>query len=95
MEKSIGEMRVRADFNVSGSGHVDEIKNVTAHLINSVESLKVYHAAPAGNMARVGESVPMKQVLSNDPEQLRLIALAQTAYEEACMWAVKAITFKK
>jgi hypothetical protein len=26
-------------------------------------------------------------------EKLRLIALAQTAYEEAAMWAVKAATF--
>lgn len=26
------------------------------------------------------------------PEKLRLIALAQTAYEEAAMWAVKAAT---
>ncbi len=25
-------------------------------------------------------------------EKLRLIALAQTAYEESCMWAVKALT---
>jgi hypothetical protein len=29
---------------------------------------------------------------SNGPEKLRLIALAQTAYEEAAMWAVKAAT---
>lgn len=29
----------------------------------------------------------------SDPEKLRLIALAQTAYEEAAMWAVKAATF--
>jgi hypothetical protein len=29
---------------------------------------------------------------SDDPEELRLWALAQTAYEEAAMWAVKAAT---
>lgn len=29
------------------------------------------------------------------PEQSRLAALAQTAYEEAAMWAVKAATTKK
>ncbi len=28
-----------------------------------------------------------------DPEIRRLVALAQTAYEEAAMWAVKAATF--
>lgn len=27
-----------------------------------------------------------------DPEKMRLIALAQTTYEEAAMWAVKAAT---
>lgn len=30
---------------------------------------------------------------SAEPEKLRLISLAQTAYEEAAMWAVKAATF--
>jgi hypothetical protein len=29
----------------------------------------------------------------SEPEKLRVIALAQTAYEEAAMWAVKAATF--
>ena len=32
---------------------------------------------------------------SSEPEKIRLISLAQTAYEEAAMWAVKAATFKK
>jgi hypothetical protein len=31
----------------------------------------------------------------NPSEQLRLVALAQTAYEEAAMWAVKAATTQK
>lgn len=30
-----------------------------------------------------------------NPEKLRLISLAQTAYEEAAMWAVKAATFEQ
>jgi hypothetical protein len=29
----------------------------------------------------------------SEPEKFRLISLAQTAYEEAAMWAVKAATF--
>ena len=29
---------------------------------------------------------------TSDPETIRLIALARTAYEEAAMWAVKAAT---
>lgn len=65
-EKTIGEQRVRTDFNVSGSTFVDDIKQRTAELINVCESLK-----------------------EKDP---RLASLAQTTYEEAAMWAVKAAT---
>lgn len=63
---TIGEERVRIDFNVSGSGVVDEIKRKTAELITLCESLK--------------------------PLDGRLASLAQTTYEEAAMWAVKAAT---
>ena len=65
-EKTIGEQRVRTDFNVSGSTVVDAIKEKSAELINLCETLK-----------------------SQDG---RLASLAQTAYEEAAMWAVKAAT---
>jgi hypothetical protein len=63
---TIGEMRVRALFNPSASGDVDNIKQKTAELIDICESLK-----------------------AKDP---RLAAIAQTAYEEAVMWAVKLAT---
>lgn len=65
-KKSIGELRVRADFNVSGKSIVDEIKAKSAELINICETLK----------ERDG----------------RLASIAQTSYEEAAMWAVKAAT---
>lgn len=68
MDYSIGEQRVRIEFNSSNSGLVDQIKRKTAELINLCEDLK-----------------------EKDP---RLAALAQTAYEEAAMWAVKAATAK-
>jgi len=71
---SIGEQRVRSEFNPSGSGNVNCIKNETAKLINVCEEMK----------PKVGEPVVV--------EKMRLIALAQTAYEEAVMWAVKAAT---
>jgi len=64
--KTLGELRVRIDFNVSGSNVVDAIKQKTAELINLCENLK----------AKDG----------------RLASLAQTAYEDAAMWAVKAAT---
>lgn len=65
-ELTIGEKRVRTEFNPSENGVVDQIKQKTAELINLCENLK-----------------------SKDP---RLAATAQTAYEEAAMWAVKAAT---
>jgi hypothetical protein len=66
MELSIGEQRVRTEFNPSKDGIVDQIKQKTAELINMCEDLK-----------------------SKDP---RLASLAQTAFEDAAMWAVKAAT---
>ncbi len=66
MEKTIGEQRVRTEFNPASSGVVDQIKQKSAELINLCEELK----------AKDG----------------RLASIAQTAYEEAAMWAVKAAT---
>jgi hypothetical protein len=66
---SIGEKRVRTEFNPSKNGSVDQIKQKTAELINLCEELK-----------------------GADQETNRLIALAQTHYEDAAMWAVKAAT---
>lgn len=65
-EKTLGEARVRTEFNPSANGVVDQIKQKTAELINLCEELK-----------------------SKDG---RLASLAQTSYEEAAMWAVKAAT---
>ncbi len=63
---TIGEDRVRYEFNPNGNQDVSMIKAKTADLIDFCEGLK-----------------------NKDP---RLAALAQTAYEEAAMWAVKAAT---
>ena len=66
MEKTIGELRVRTEFNPSQSDVVSQIKQKAAELINLCEDLK-----------------------AKDP---RLASLAQTAFEEGAMWAVKAAT---
>jgi hypothetical protein len=66
---SIGEDRVRVQFNPSAITVVDQIKQETAKLIDLCETLK--------------------------PLDPRLAALAQTSYEEAAMWAVKAATATK
>ena len=65
-EKSVGEHRVRTQFNPSQDSVVDQIKQKSAELINLCESLK--------------------------EKDGRLASLAQTSYEEAAMWAVKAAT---
>lgn len=66
MEKTIGEIRVRTEFNPDKNDVVDQIKQKTAELINLCETLK----------AKDG----------------RLASVAQTQYEDAAMWAVKAAT---
>lgn len=73
--ETIGEKRVRTEFNPSEVGNVNCIKQSTATLINVCEEMK----------PKPGEEF--------DAEKVRLISLAQTAYEEAAMWAVKAATY--
>lgn len=77
---SVGESRVRTKFNPSSSGLVDSIKQDTASMINLCETGKHQYD---GN----GLIDPHKS------EIMRLWSLAQTAYEEAAMWAVKAATY--
>lgn len=65
-QKTLGEARVRTEFNPSNDSIVDQIKQKSADLINLCETLK--------------------------EKDGRLASLAQTGYEEAAMWAVKAAT---
>ena len=74
-ELTLGEKRVRTEFNPSQTGTVNYLKQKSADLINVCEELK-----PKDGSMMSGEKA-------------RLISLAQTAYEEAAMWAVKAATF--
>lgn len=71
-ERTLGEQRVRVDFNPSQEGVVYDIKRHAAHMIDFIE--KVRATKP------------------DDKEAQRLCSLAQTAYEEGAMWAVKAAT---
>lgn len=65
-EKTLGEVRVRTEFNVTNNSTIDLIKQKSAELINICETLK--------------------------EKDGRLASIAQTSYEEAAMWAVKAAT---
>jgi hypothetical protein len=63
---TLGEMRVRVEFNPDKNDTVSLIKQKTAELINLCEELKA--------------------------KDIRNASIAQTDYENACMWAVKAAT---
>ena len=67
--RTVGEIRVRTQFNPNNNSVVEEIKQKTAELINLCESLKSLDG--------------------------RLASMAQTDYEAAAMWAVKAATTQK
>ena len=67
--RTVGEIRVRTQFNPNNNSVVDEIKQKTAELINLCETLKSLDG--------------------------RLASMAQTDYEAAAMWAVKAATTQK
>lgn len=80
---SIGEDRVRIAFNPSANGQIDEIKQLSARLINLV----YYIQDPAQKEDEGDKSYSMR--LS---EFRRLKALACTDYEAGAMWAVKTAT---
>lgn len=73
---SLGERRVRIDFNVGGNSEVYTIKRKVAELINLLEEQRT-----------VDEKNPQYA-----GEKQRLISIAQTEIERACSDAVKAVT---
>jgi hypothetical protein len=75
---SVGEDRVRIKFNPSDDSLVAKIKQKSAELIDLCEEHKL------GTKDASADSFRM--------EVNRLWALAQTHYEDAAMWAVKAAT---
>lgn len=84
-KKTMGEVRVRTDFNVSGSDLVTQIKHKTADLIDTCQAMRNDEAVAVPDETEAAFK-------DRCGEKLRLIAFAQAAYEEAAMWAVKAAT---
>lgn len=82
---TIGETRVRTKFNPSSQNDVDVIKNKSAEMINMLQAMRNDEASKTYD-----KSPEAKNELSG--ERLRLISIAQTKFEEAAMWAVKAAT---
>lgn len=75
-QKTLGEKRVRVDFNVSNNSYLGEIKTLSAKLIDLIDS-------SAANPDWDDETFS---------EWKRLKALAMTSIEEGSMWSVKSIT---
>ena len=77
MEQTLGQKRVKAEFNPAKNDLVDQIKNKSAELIDLIEKLRTQDAN--GNAT---------DLLSG--EKARVISIAQTEIEGACHFAVKA-----
>ncbi|WPC11518.1 hypothetical protein LEQ04_13470 [Riemerella anatipestifer] len=71
--KTLGQKRVGAEFNPSKKELVDIIKNKSAELIDLLEGMRE-HGSHAEKISG---------------EKHRLISIAQTEIETACMYAVK------
>ena len=71
---TIGQKRVGVNFNPSGEEIVDQIKAKSAELIDLCESMK---------------TISNHDAMVN-PDKNRLISIAQTHFETASMFAVKA-----
>lgn len=83
--KTLGEKRVRVEFYPSDDSTVSLLKQKSAELINLLENVK------NDEVSKTYENSP-EALQTVSGEKLRLIALAQTTFEEAAMWAVKAVT---
>ena len=71
IEQTLGQKRVKAEFNPDKNELVDQLKNKSDELIDLIEQVR-------------GDG---KAMISG--EKARLIAIAQTEIETACMYAVK------
>lgn len=86
MSMTKGEYRVGINFNPSGDDKVGKVKRAAADLIDLIETIPV----PEWPDDLTVEGDIRMDMWDNEVRRLR--ALAQTAVEEAAMWAVKAAT---
>jgi flagellar biosynthesis/type III secretory pathway chaperone len=80
LPQTLGQRRVRVSFNPSANSVVDDIKARSAELLDLCEAVQY--------SAKMNDKFTPEQA----NEAARLCALAQTHYEDAAMWAVKAAT---
>ncbi|MDV3945153.1 hypothetical protein CMT69_09460 [Elizabethkingia anophelis] len=75
MEKTLGQIRVGTESDITKADDISLIKQQTANLIDMLE-----------------DSRPLKSYEPTRYEKHRLLSIAQSKYEEAAMFAVKALT---
>ena len=92
-----GRARVRVSFNTSKDELVDDLKSLSASLIDKVEVIKEESENPTRRMSETKDQQEEREEAEkyHASEVRRLKSLAQTKAEEACMWAVKAATYFK
>jgi hypothetical protein len=91
---TIGEDRVRIKFNPSDNALVAQIKQKSAELIDLCEEQKNSGASHFVTITEPGHQFA-QTVAAPNPEIIRLWSLAQTHFEDAAMWGVKAATAEK
>lgn len=82
---TLGERRMRIQFNPSGNELVERAKRQAADLIDLAQALRA-------DIVADGSDLTPGQFQERYGETLLLISRSQTAAEEAGMWLVKAIT---
>jgi len=83
---TFGEERVGVYFNPSQKEEVKKVKETCAFLIDFLNSYKNGIAVDPENT-----QLSPTEYNQKNGEIFRLISIAQTTIEEACMWAVKAL----
>lgn len=83
--KTLGETRVRVEFNPNGDANVSQIKEKSARLIDLLEGIRNDELAKTYDLG-------LETLTQQSGDKLRLIDIAMNKIEEACMWAVKSIT---
>jgi len=83
---TFGQERVGINFNPSQKEEVRKVKETFAFIIDYLQGYKNGFAVEPENSNLTSAEFNQKYA-----ETFRLIALAQTTAEEACMWAVKSV----
>lgn len=85
-KQTLGQRRIRVDFNPSNNDAVHIVKTKMAEIIDQLAA-----SLPAEDLAKTNLDRLDEEGVAF-VEKCRLTTVAQEAVEEACMWVVKALT---